>query len=216
MRWIWCRSRPIIYGMLANIDVMKKIILALFASFLLTACQQDLSFGKSKEELAHELVGLMHYDQALEISQQLCRDTGKAFPYDKLVQTNAQRYGGLNPASEEWPDFLKAGDAFHAELCAHPHIPYLLLQVEKDMRERLTLDELQAAVAFYSSREGQKLSNAAVLVNDTVGRAMARSTQALLPEATQRFENTIQELARKAQARQAEPVAGPDISQALQ
>lgn len=86
-----------------------------------------------------------------------------------MFHNNKSAFRPLTPSSLYWPHIEAAYKTYHERVCAEMSSESVKSKLAADYAEQLSAQELQAAIAFYSSDAGQHLRT----VNSKTMQALA-------------------------------------------
>ncbi len=146
-------------------------------------------------EMGRQLVELMGYRESYERSGSMCtRPEGSNWDPKKLVEMNPNQLGGITPKSVYWPRVEAAFKAYRLSLCRVWSADSMLDFLASNFANRLSKQELRAAITFYSSLEGRSLQYVVIgLTQETMMRM--ESAVAVSSPAYKEYASELQRIA---------------------
>ncbi|WP_157572121.1 DUF2059 domain-containing protein [Hydrogenophaga taeniospiralis] len=152
----------------------------LLASLLLsvTATAQTPT---DKLTLATQLVEMLGYGARFESYGRQCRTfEGSQFDPNKLVLDNPSTFKPITPHSKSWSEIVTLYKAYQENICA-TYLPESVNgMIAGDLAQKLTIADLKAAIAFYSSNPGKRLNFAIAMADE----ALMRQIESKLSDST--------------------------------
>ncbi|WP_158568040.1 DUF2059 domain-containing protein [Duganella sp. BJB476] len=139
--------------------------LFVFAESTTSTTKQGAQLGKL---LDYQSVPTSFKDQC-ELSQAAALDPKSIFK----VQPDA--FGGITPESKYWPRVVAAYKKYQVEICRQSNIDGVNDIVAKEMANSLSQKELRAAIAFFSSPEGQAFKKANIRSWEAISQQVTKA-----------------------------------------
>ncbi|MDP3651234.1 MAG: DUF2059 domain-containing protein [Rhodoferax sp.] len=131
-----------------------KLFVIAFA--ISTSVNAQTSNGKF--ELGKQLVELVDLTAGFSSFDSQCKQhSGTLFDPNVMFRNNKSAFGPLTPSSIYWPRIEAAYKTYHERVCAEMSSGSVKSKLAADYAERLSVEELQMAIAFYSSDTGKHL-----------------------------------------------------------
>lgn len=140
------------------------VVVALLLHCALSAAQPSppqLALGLRLAELLHEREMFSAY------LKQCVEPKGSPFDPDAEFSANPSTFGGLSPQSAYWPEVEIIYDHFRATACAYATAEKFEHFIAEQFAAQIAEADLRAAISFYESPAGQRLSRASVRVNES-------------------------------------------------
>jgi hypothetical protein len=148
--------------------------------------------AQQAQDSARKFVEILRYgDQYEEITRE-CIANGVNITPESLLQAEPDKFYGIRPGSRLWPQVVEAYRDYYKRLCSRPTRDEFLNALASTYRQRMTPEELDQAIAFYSTDVGQRLVAANTLASkaavELYGRANANHTAEALAEFDRRLQ----------------------------
>jgi len=120
-----------------------------------------VSAQPSKGELAAQLTKLLRLEGMFENYLKACTQP-KGSPFDPKPEflSNPGSFGGISPQSAYWPEVEAIYTRFRNRACAYAVPEKFAAFFTERFADRLSLEDLQAAIAFHSSPVGKRIADA--------------------------------------------------------
>ncbi len=176
----------------------------LLAILVLTlATQSTLAQPESRRlELGYELADVLQSATMFEAYLKYCRAPMEEGPFDPkfAFRSDPSGFGGVSPQSAYWPEVEAAFQAYQQESCSYLTADRFRDYVARSYADRISTDDLVAAIAFYSSPLGKRLLSATLAINEAF-QGYAQEQMALaLKSAYPKVGAKLREIARSYQA----------------
>lgn len=143
---------------------MRRFFVVLFTVFLAIPAYADPA--SERLALGRQLVDLMGYRESYERTGRMCSyPEGSNWDPKTVVKANPNALGGITPKSVYWPRIEAAFKAYRVAICHVISADSMLEFLAGNFANRLSAQELRAAISFYSSLEGRSLQH--VLIEQT-------------------------------------------------
>jgi len=178
----------------------------LLAAALALAASISLGFAPAYAEdpeaitLSRQLVRLLRYEQQMDQYRKLCAGTAKTVPPESLVKDSPGKYYGIQPNDRYWPDVVQAYEEYFRDICAKPTLQEFLDSMADVYATKVSVADLRAAVAFYSTEAGKRLVDGHKMTADAIYDITRRAYAAEVPIASRKFDEKLEAIARKAKA----------------
>jgi hypothetical protein len=148
-----------------KMNFFKSFVIAFAICTSVNAQTSDrkLELGKQLVELVDLTAGYSSFDS------QCKQHSGTQFDPNVMFHNNKLAFRPLTPSSLYWPRIEVAYKTYHERVCAEMSSESVKSKLAADYAEQLSAQELQAAIAFYSSDAGQHLRT----VNSKTMQALA-------------------------------------------
>ena len=160
------------------------------------------STRKDSAELAQDLVRLLRYERQMETYRKDCENSARTVSPESLVKANPNQLGGSTPASRNWPKIVAAYEQYYREICARPTMNEFLTAMSQQYSADVSVPDLEAAIAFYSTPSGQRLTDAHRNTSALISAMVARSYAVEVPKAVANLNRRIEEIAAEEDAYQ--------------
>jgi hypothetical protein len=177
MLWL-CVADPV--GLLSFLPIpgnyMRRFFVIFLSAFLLVPAYADPA--SERLEMGRKLVDLMGYRESAERTGRMCShpEGTNLDPY-KLVESNPNALGGITPKSAYWPRMEAAFKAYRLSLCHVISAVSMLDFLAGNFANRLSKQELHAAITFYSSIEGRSLRHVLIgQIQETMSKLESASS----------------------------------------
>lgn len=128
---------------------------------LLVACAVAAQSPSSKAELAAHLTKLLRFEGMFETYLKACtRPEGSPFDPKPEFESNPGGFGGISPQSAYWPEIEAIYTRFRNKTCAYATPEKFAAFFSERFAERLSAEDLHAAIAFHSSPVGRRIADA--------------------------------------------------------
>jgi hypothetical protein len=141
----------------------------------------SLSVGASaqtpteKLTLAKQLVGMLDYSARFESFRQQCKAfKGSQFDPNTFVRDNPSAFQPITPHSKSWPKIETLYKAHQEKLCAAVRPESVNEMMVGNLAQELTIDDLKAAITFYSSDPGKRFNLANAKLAETLRRQIEK------------------------------------------
>jgi hypothetical protein len=150
------------------------------------------AIAQQAPDSARKFVELLRYGDQYEGITTECIANGINIAPESLLQAEPDKFYGIRPGSKLWPRVVEAYRDYYKRLCSRPTRDEFLDALAATYREHMTAQELDQAIAFYSTAVGQRLVAANTLASkaasELYGRANARHTAEALAEFDRRLQ----------------------------
>lgn len=149
---------------------MRRIVAILFTLFLAIPAYADPA--SERLALGRQLVDAMGYRESYELTGRMCtHPEGSGWDPKALVEANRNALGGITPKSTYWPRMEAVFKAYRLSICRVVSADNMLEFVAGNFANRLSAQEMRAAITFYSTVEGRSLAHVLIAQNkETVAR----------------------------------------------
>jgi len=174
----------------------------LIKSCLLAVCLLPfLASASESERLVRKFIELQRFERQYEDVYSKCLAGAKASPPESFLAAEPDKFYGIRPGSKGWSNVVEAYDAFNVSMCSTPTKQQFLDALVRSYAAKLTSDQLQKAIAFYSTEVGRKLIGAHTAVSEDIAElyAMARARQA--PKSIEELDRRLQAIAAQDSSR---------------
>ena len=125
-----------------------------------------LAYGQPQQErltAAKQLARLLQLDRLFQAYLSAC-ESPENTPFDPRLafKSDPGGFGGISPQSAYWPDVEKIYATYRATACAYATSEKYSQYFVEQYARRLSLEDLNAAIAFYSSPVGKRFQEAVV------------------------------------------------------
>jgi len=166
--------------------VLRYILPALIiASFVRPA------HATESEALAARFVHLLRYEEQFAKYREQCVATYRTVAPEALVAKNPEFFGGIRPGHNKWQALTSAYEAYFQEACSRPSKSEFLRVISNSYATALSVKQLEASIAFYSSSTGHALVTAHKQASGSVYEAWTTINGKHLAEATARFQREV-------------------------
>lgn len=149
---------------------MPRFFVILLAVFVVLPAHADPA--SDRLVLGRQLVELMGYNENYERTGHICiRPEGSGWDPRVLVEANPNALGGITPKSSYWPRLEAVYKSYRLNVCRVISAENMLEFLAGNFSNRLSTQELRAAINFYSSLEGRSLRH---VVKGSTEETMAR------------------------------------------
>ena len=124
------------------------------------------AYGQPQHErlnAAKQLAQLLQLDRLFQAYLSAC-ESPENTPFDPRLafKSDPGGFGGISPQSAYWPEVEKIYATYRATACAYATSEKYSQYFVEQYARRLSLEDLKAAIAFYSSPVGKRLQEAVV------------------------------------------------------
>jgi len=155
---------------------------------------------QSNMDLALRLVRLLRYEKQMETYREQCINAAQSVSAESLVREDPEKFGGVTPGSRHWPKIVQAYEQYHREVCARPTVEEFLNSLAKVYATNMSTAELNAAIQFYSTHNGQRLTEASTKAFASISALVSQAEASEVPKALAKFQRRIKAIARDAEA----------------
>ena len=170
----------------------KSLFLLLMVAVLPATSMAD----EITSELADRLVTLQHVADDFARYGEHCLATRRAITPEMLAARKPDYFGGIRPTDTKWAAVVALYDDMIRELCARPTQAEYLKVVSSTLARTLTSQQLEDAIAFYSSATGEALIASHLQVADALYNLQSAAVAKYDADLTVRFQFQIQQLAQ--------------------
>jgi hypothetical protein len=156
-------------------DKMRHFILAAALLIPVSAAAQPTT---EHEKLAGELARLLGTEEMFAAYLTQCTAPTSGYDPRHLFRENPAHFGGISPQSAYWPEIEALFQKYQGRMCAYISAAEFSRFFAEYYGRDLTTAELKAAVDFYSTPGGRKVS----LANQTANRAFQAFAQAKMQD----------------------------------
>jgi hypothetical protein len=154
---------------------MRLFLVILLVAFVVIPAHADPA--SERLTLGRQLVERMGYRDMYERTGRMCsHPEGSGLDPKTLVEANPNALGGITPKSAYWPRLEAVFKSYRLSLCQVISADGMLEFMAGNFANRLSAQELRAAITFYSSLEGRSLKHVlSGLTEETMARLEAAS-----------------------------------------
>lgn len=152
--------------------------------------------ASAHEDSARQFVDLLRYEDQYSKYHDACIQTHRAVSPHTLVAQNPNYFRGIRPGDKQWPAIVAAYEEYFLEACSRPTKSEFLEVLSASYAKMLSSQQLQDAIAFYSSGTGQALVSANTFATAEVYRVWPEINGKHLAKVTARFQAKIDRLAQ--------------------
>lgn len=153
--------------------------------------------AQSTAELAKQYVVLLRYGEQYEAYHGQCLGNYRSVTPAALVAKNPTYFNGIRPESPQWGRVNKAYETYAQEACSRPTKPEFIDALASAYSQNLSVSDLKAAIAFYSSPTGRRLIGAHKAAATSVYEYWGQKNREHLTEITAEFQKTISKLSQE-------------------
>jgi hypothetical protein len=118
------------------------------------------SANDDKAALARQLVEVIQYKRmAADVNQQCGVLEGTARDPVRIFESNPNVFGGVSPKSAYWPEIVASHKRYMTKLCTAQSTENMASFYARAFERGMSLEDLKALVAFYSSPAGKRFSS---------------------------------------------------------
>ena len=174
-----------------------SLFIALFASLHAIAAPPE---GKVDERrmLATKLVTLFDYRTMLGDAVKVC-GSESSYKADAiaLFRSDPSSFGGVSPQSAYWPEAEAIFQRYRETMCHYMEPQDFAQFMAQQYAERLSADDLKAAIAFLSTPAGQHYQQASVQGSKELQPFAQKKMQELQEQAYKAIHDDLKQLAEK-------------------
>jgi hypothetical protein len=172
------------------------LLVALFAPVL--------AYGQPQQErltAAKQLARLLQLDRLFQTYLAAC-ESPENTPFDPRLafKSDPGGFGGISPQSAYWPDVERIYASYRATACAYATSEKYAQYFEEQYARRLSLEDLRAAIAFYSSPTGKRLQDAVVAADHDFQSYASKLMLEAYEIANTQYQRDIRDLQRRYRA----------------
>jgi hypothetical protein len=174
----------------------------ILSAFGIAAAILALGAGaQSVPDSARKFVELVRYGDQFEGITKECIANGINIAPESLLQAEPDKFYGIRPGSSLWPQVVEAYRDYYKRLCSRPTRDEFLDALATAYRQRMTTDELDQAIAFYSTDLGQRLIAANALASKAASELYGRANAKHAADALADFDRSLQAIAGEKRTR---------------
>lgn len=176
---------------------MRKFLLLLA---LLLTCSAQAQALETRLLLSNKLVELMQVRTMFDAYLKQCNEP-EGSPFDPRIEfkANPGSFGGVSPQSAYWPEVEAIYGRFRATACAYATTDKFATHYAQQLAQRSSEEDLQAAIAYFSSPAGRRMQAAAVQVNESFQKFAQELMLQAYSVAREQFQTDIRVLLRNYQ-----------------
>ncbi|RQO68252.1 hypothetical protein DBR44_16390 [Aquitalea sp. FJL05] len=148
----------------------------------------------SKAKLAQDFVKLVGYDKQYDDYHKSCINTYQGVSPESLVSKQPNYFYGIKPGDDKWPLVVSAYKEYFENACAHPTRKEFVGVLVRSYEVNLSEEDLQRAIAFYSSPLGQRLSDAGQLAAKNSYASWVEVNKKYVTEAVLKFQKRLSDI----------------------
>lgn len=172
---------------------MRKLLVLFLAAWCGLCFADD---GADRRAAASQLVELMG------VAESIVRPAANCLPKDVELAAQARswyeqhpdKFEGMTPQSAYWPDFEQVYRRYSVESCLFLLPELIAATYARALAEKIQLPELQAAIQFYSTPEGQRFAKGAMLVSEKFCADLKEAEAGVLAHAQTNYRTGMQKL----------------------
>lgn len=178
---------------------MRKLLVLLLAAWCGLCFADD---GADRRAAAAQLVELMGVADALIKSAADCvpGEEELAAQARAVYDKHPGALGGITPQSAYWQDFERIYNIYAVESCRYLIPDLLATAYANALAEKVALSELQAAIQFYSSPEGQRFAKASTLAGEKYCAQLRQAESAMAARAQASYRVGLRQLIERYKA----------------
>jgi hypothetical protein len=150
---------------------------------------------------ARRFVEILRYGDQSEGITKECIANGINIPPESLLKAEPDKFYGIRPGSTLWPQVVEAYRDYYKRLCSRPTRDEFLDALANTYRQSMTVEELDQAIAFYSTAVGQRLVAANTLASKAASELYGRANANHSADALAAFDRRLQAISGEKQTR---------------
>lgn len=174
---------------------MKKTLASLLLLGLLSSATASLN--NDSEILAEQLAGLIGTKKMFVAYLKECSTAHIAYDPQHVFNNNPGHFGGISPQSAYWPEVVAVFSEYQQRMCNYLTPEDFALYFAEHYRQTLSVEELKAAVTFFSSTPGKKFSLANQSTNSDFQKFASKKMQDIYKSTFPEINEKVLEIIQK-------------------
>jgi hypothetical protein len=172
---------------------MRQLLLFLSGLALISI---QANAADNKQASAERFVSLLRYEEQFNSYKNQCVAMHQTVSAEALVARNPDYFNGIRPGHKRWSAVTTAYQVYFQEACSRPSKAEFLGALSTTYAKSLSTQQLNEALAFYSTPTGQALVSAHKQAATAVYEAWTSINGKHLADITARFQDEVARLAQ--------------------